>query len=266
MVNEEAIQMKDVNKSNQEKENNAKSENIPEEFTEKFVVKKVEDFKKDVLEFSGFVSDGDEESQRDKVKERLERCTREMLTQLCSVFDISSTNAFYGKNKKELSSEMDTGTSLEIVHEEEDGNAPSNEAEEMKSSEKEENSTVSEKPKDRDVNLSKDILDMRANSSRGDPFFCLNARISSEKLTKSVWDLEKPNKKQKLTDEHFEMDISPRKGSIMVMIEEELYRLAVEAQEQESHEQNQEEKAKEKQDGNENNNCIQVPSGTPVQI
>ncbi|XP_078156048.1 DEK domain-containing chromatin-associated protein 3-like [Carex rostrata] len=139
MVKEEAMQIKDVNNSNQEKKNNAKSENIPEEFTEKFVVKKgkgtplkdicdvvsqlenkvlsfsttlhcilygehdeVEDFKKDVLEFSGFVSDGDEESQRDKVKERLERCTREMLTQLCSVFDIPSRNAFYGKNKKEI--------------------------------------------------------------------------------------------------------------------------------------------------------------------
>lgn len=33
------------------------------------------------------------------MKERLERCTREMLTQLCSVFDITNTNAFYGKNK-----------------------------------------------------------------------------------------------------------------------------------------------------------------------
>ncbi|XP_078156238.1 uncharacterized protein LOC144552001 [Carex rostrata] len=210
---------------------------------------------------------------------------------------------------------MDTGSSLDIVHEEEnkeDGNAPSNEAEEMKGSDKEENSTVFEKPKDRDVNLSKDILDISANSSRGYPTFGLNSHSSSQMLTKSVWDLEKSNKKQKRTerrvaqggdkppkewcdpsceevqkaisiileeidittatfsdvleelDEHFEVDISPRKGSIMVMIEEELYRLAAEAQEQESREENQEEKAAEKQDGNENNNCIQVPTGATV--
>jgi hypothetical protein len=41
-----------------------------------------------------------------------------------------------------------------------------------------------------------------------------------------------------LVDEHFEMDISPRKDAIMVMIEEELYRLADEGQEQESREEN----------------------------
>lgn len=67
-----------------------------------------------------------------------------------------------------------------------------------------------------------------------------------------------------LLDGHFEVDISPRKGSIMVMIEEELYRLAADAQEQESREENQEEKAEKKQDGNENNNCIQVPTGAPI--
>lgn len=98
---------------------------------------------------------------------------------------------------------MDTGTSLDIVHEEEhkeeDGNAPSNEAEEMKGSDKEENSTVFEKPKDRDVNLSKDILDISANSSRGYSTFGLNSHSSSQMLTKSVWDLEKSNKKQKRT-------------------------------------------------------------------
>jgi hypothetical protein len=40
-----------------------------------------------------------QESQRDKVKERLEKCTRDMLKQLCSVFDISVAHAFYGMKK-----------------------------------------------------------------------------------------------------------------------------------------------------------------------
>lgn len=84
---------------------------------------------------------------------------------------------------------MDTGTSLDTVHEEEVDNAPSNEQEEMRGSEKEENSTVSEKPKDRDLN----------KGPRGDPSFDLNANCSGEKLTRSVWELEKSNKKQKLT-------------------------------------------------------------------
>lgn len=53
-----------------------------------------------------------------------------------------------------------------------------------------------------------------------------------------------------LLGEHFEMDISSRKDAIMVMIEEELYKLADEIQEPETREENQEEKSKEKQDGN----------------
>jgi hypothetical protein len=71
----------------------------------------------------------------------------------------------------------------------------------MMSSEKEENSTlstVSGKPKDRGVNLSKDILD-RNEGSKNDPSFDLNAYCYSEKLTKSIWELEKSNEKHTFT-------------------------------------------------------------------
>ncbi|KAJ4791624.1 DEK domain-containing chromatin associated protein [Rhynchospora pubera] len=370
MVNEEEIHIEDEDDVNQEKENNADSDNIPVEFTEKFVIKKgkgtplkdipnvvskletkvfsfftalhcilygqndeVEDYKKDVLHFSGFVLHDDEENQREKVKERLCRCTREMLAQLFSVFDICVGTAFYGMKKEKiiqlllnfleapydgseeaesfhkepfqmpsrkrklettekLSSEMDTSSSLEAVHEEDkeeskeaNNNVTSSEPEEMRGSEKEKKSTVPETPMDGGLNLSKDVPDMN-EGTRGVASFELNSKSSSEKLMKSVWELEKSNKNQKFTesrvanggdkppkewcdpsceevqnaisiilekidittatftdvleelDEHFEMDMSPRKDAIKVMIEEGLYRLADNILELEDHEEN----------------------------
>ncbi|EHA8586866.1 titin [Cocos nucifera] len=55
---------------------------------------KVADFKNHILQFSGFVWHGDEEKQKTKVKEKLDKCVKDTLVDLCDLFEIpvSKTN------------------------------------------------------------------------------------------------------------------------------------------------------------------------------
>ncbi|KAJ3698001.1 hypothetical protein LUZ61_001706 [Rhynchospora tenuis] len=275
----------------------------------------LEDYKKDVLQFSGFVPHHDEENQREKVKERLHKCTREMLAQLFSVFDICVGSAFYAMNKEKIiqlllnfleapydaseeaesfhkempsrkrkletiekSSEMDTSTSLEVVHEEDEeeskednSNATSSEPEEMRGSGKGKNSTVSETPKEGCLNLLKSVLELE-KSNKNRKFTESRVAHGGDKPPKEWCDPSCEEVQNAISiilekidittatfsdvleelDEHFEMDMSPRKDAIKVMLEEGIYRLADDILEQEDHEENQEEKEEQNKDENEN--------------
>ncbi|XP_072992628.1 DEK domain-containing chromatin-associated protein 1-like isoform X2 [Typha latifolia] len=54
---------------------------------------KVADFKNHILQFSGFVWHDDEEKQKTKVKEKLDKCTKDTLTGLCDLFNLPVTKA-----------------------------------------------------------------------------------------------------------------------------------------------------------------------------
>ncbi|XP_038983509.1 DNA ligase 1-like [Phoenix dactylifera] len=55
---------------------------------------KVADFKNHILQFSGFMWHGDEEKQKTKVKDKLDKCVKDTLVDLCDLFDlpVSKTN------------------------------------------------------------------------------------------------------------------------------------------------------------------------------
>ncbi|KAJ8534417.1 hypothetical protein K7X08_016145 [Anisodus acutangulus] len=73
---------------------------IEGELTKEIHIKKAAQFKSNISRFSGFVWHENEEKQKMKVKENLDKCVKEKLLELCDVLDIPVAKATSRKSSK----------------------------------------------------------------------------------------------------------------------------------------------------------------------